>query len=473
MRENVRDNSYDKMIKTPVEKLVLTLAVPSIITMLISNIYNLVDTAFVGKLGNSASGAIGIVFGFMAILQAIGFLFGQGGGSIISRQLGARDNDRASVTASVSFFSAFLVAVITAVVCFIFLDPLVMLLGSTKTIAPYAKTYIEYILLAAPFLITSFTLNNILRYEGRAMLGMIGMMSGAILNIAGDAFLMRVLGLGIEGAGISTAVSQVVSFCILISVFASGKTSTKISLKLYIDALRRRVKTANVIFGAVLLEVLATGLPSLIRQALSSVAVVIQNSEAGAYGDEAVAAISIVSRISFFVFSISLGIGQGFQPVGGFNYGAKKYGRLRKGYRFTVISSTIIIVVLSAICYVMAGDLIGIFRDDATVIRIGTRALRLLCVAHLFVPFCMATEMLMQCTGKKLWASILSATRNGLIFIPGILVLSRLRGLNGVIEAQPLAFVLSIIPGIIFAVAFFRTLGGENDEAQKYINSGK
>lgn len=440
-------SQFEKMTTTPVHKLIMTLSVPSIISMLVTNIYNLVDTAFVGTLGNSASGAVGIVFGFMAILQAIGFMFGQGAGSIISRKLGGQDENGASMIASTGFISAFAMAVVAGIICFIFLDPLVYFLGSTATIAPYAKTYIFFIILAAPFLTTSFTLNNILRYEGKAKLGMIAMMSGAILNIAGDAIFMFGLKMGITGAGLSTAISQIVSFSLLLSMFLRGKTVCRISFKYF-----------NLNFLCIW-EIMSTGFPSLLRQGLNSIATVILNNYAAVYGDEAVAAMSIVSRIMFFTFSLAIGVGQGFQPVSGFNYGAKRYDRVKEAYRFTFIAAEVILIMMWALVEIFSTELIGIFRDDPRVIEIGTRALLLQARAQILMPICMTTEMLFQSTGRKLGAIFLSATRSGLFFIPAIIILSTVRGLAGLQEAQAVSFVLSVLPAIFCSRIFFKKMG--------------
>lgn len=452
-------SQYDKMTKTPVEKLIILLSIPTIISMLVTNIYNLVDTAFVGKLGNSASGAVGIVFGFMAILQAIGFLFGQGAGSIISRKLGSKDIEAASQVASTGFFTAFVLAVIVSAVSFVFLDSIIIFLGSTSTIAPYAKTYISFILITAPFMVTTFTLNNILRYEGKAMLGMIGLLSGAVLNIGGDAIFMFGLKMEIAGAGLSTAISQVVSFSILLSSFIRGKTQTKISVK--------KIQFKWSMYG----EILGTGLPSLLRQGLNSICTILLNSRAAFYGDTAVAAMSIVSRVFFFIFSISVGVGQGFQPVSGFNYGAKKFSRIRKAYRFTFILSEILMLILGTIVFFNAQNFVKIFRDDPTVIAIATRSLKLHCGAILFLPPCMVTEMLYQSTGRKLGAALLSSMRSGLILIPTLVLLSYFRGLRGIQEAQPLTFVLSLLPTMIFAYTFFKKLPEDENGNSKQTSS--
>lgn len=437
-------SQFDKMTKTPVSRLIIKLSIPAIISMMVTNVYNLVDTAFVGQLGNSASGAVGIVFGFMAVLQAIGFMFGNGSGSIISRLLGAKNTEQASKIASTGFFFTLLFGAVVAIISAFVLKPLVMLLGSTETISPYAQTYISYILVAAPFITASFTMNNLLRYEGKATLGMIGLIVGAVLNIAGDPILMFGLNMGIAGAGLSTCISQIVGFFVLLSMFLLHKTQCRLSVKLIVPKF--------------LPEIIGTGLPSLLRQGLNSLSTVVLNNCAAVYGDAAVAAMSIVSRVIFFTFSFALGVGQGFQPVCGFNYGAKKYDRLKTAFYFSVMLAEIIVAVMSVGLILFPGEIVRIFRDDNTVMEIGSRALVLQGIAQLFLPFCMITEMALQSVGKKLGASVLSTLRNGLFFIPLLLMLSNVRGLSGIQEAQPLAVTLAVVPSAILAVRFFREL---------------
>ncbi|MCR5716574.1 MAG: MATE family efflux transporter [Lachnospiraceae bacterium] len=444
---------YEKMTATPIPKLVMTLAIPSIISMLVNNIYNLVDTAFVGRLGTSASGAVGIVFGFMAIIQAFGFMFGQGAGSILSRALGNRDEEQASLHASLGFAASFLCGLCITLLCFWKLDRIVMMLGSTETIAPYAKTYISFILVAAPFMSSSLTMNNILRYEGKAALGMVGLMTGAVLNMIGDPILMFGLHLGITGAGLSTAISQIISWSILLYMFVSGRTSAKLS---YRALSRGTIRNLG--------NIMATGFPSLLRQGLHSFTTVLLNLECAAYGDAAVAGMSIVSRIIFFAFSIALGVGQGFQPVCAFNYGAGKYSRIRKGYRFTAMVAEGIIVVGCIVIFALSDHLIGVFRDDPAVIEVGSRALRLQALAHLFLPICMTTEMLFQSTGRRLGATLMSGLRSGAIFIPALLILANVRGLAGIQEAQPLSMVLAFPVVIPFVISFFRKLPSKDLE---------
>lgn len=451
MTEKAKMTQYEKMTATPIPRLIATLSVPTIISMLVTNIYNLVDTAFVGRLGTSASGAVGIVFGFMAIIQAFGFMFGQGSGSIISRALGGRDTETASRTASTGCFGSFMCGAAITVIGFLYIDRIVIALGSTETIAPYAKTYISFILAAAPFMAMSFTMNNILRYEGKAALGMIGLMTGAILNMAGDPIFMFAMHMGIAGAGLSTCLSQIVSFGILLGMFMTNRTESRLSLS--------NVSWHDISLPA---NIMATGFPSLLRQGLNSFTTVLLNTNAAVYGDAAVAAMSIVSRISFFVVSIGLGIGQGFQPVSGFNYGAKKYRRLRQGYKTTIIMMTCVILIGASIVLLNLENMIGLFRDDPEVIGIGTRALKLQMFSLICLPPCMSTEMLYQSTGRRMGATLLSALRNGLIFIPALLILTQLRGLSGIQEAQPVAQVLALPLTVLLGWMFFRKLPDED-----------
>lgn len=437
---------YKKMTETPVSKLIIMLGIPTTISMLVTNIYNMADTYFVGKLGTSASGAIGVVFGLMAIIQAFGFMFGHGAGSIISRRLGARDVESASRFASTSFACSLIAGGMITLFGFLFLEPLVRLLGSTETILPYAKTYAGFILIAAPFMAGSCVLNNILRYEGQAAFAMVGLTTGSILNIFGDWILMRRLGFGVEGAGIATAVSQMISFFILLLMFIGGKTESKLSFKWI---------TRD--FSEVVL-ICKTGLPSLMRQGLSSISTMILNGQAGIYGDAAVAAMSIVNRICFFIFSVALGIGQGFQPVAAFNYGAKKYGRVRQGFFFTLAAGEVLLGSFAFIGMFFTPQLVGFFRDDSEVIAIGSVALSAQFIALFFQPLSVCTNMMFQSIGKNKAATFLSMLRSGLYFVPVILLLSNTMGLFGIEISQTVADIMAFFTALPFAVSFLREL---------------
>ena len=443
-------SQYDRMTKESITKLIAVLSVPTILSMLVTNIYNLVDTAFVGRLGTSQSGAVGVIFGYMSILQAVGFMFGQGAGSISARLLGAKDETRASRIASTGILCSFGFGVLMSLVTLPLLDRIILWLGSTETIAPYARQYLTWILIAAPAMTGGYTLNNLLRFEGKASLGMIGLMTGAILNIVLDPLLMFVLNLGIAGAAMATAFSQIVSFLILLSMFLRRKVTIQLSLR-HVDL---RPKTVG--------NIITTGFPSMVRQVLNSVATILLNSNASVFGDEAVAAMSIVSRISFFVFALALGIGQGFQPVCAYNFGAKKYARLRSAFWTTVMMAEAILILMSAVGLVFSDQLVAVFRNDPRVIEIGTRALKLQLLTLLFLPFTMAVEMLYQSTGNRLGASLLSSARSGLFFIPSLLILSAIRGLAGIQEAQPLAYVLSFPLALYYALRLIRRFPKED-----------
>lgn len=437
---------YEKMTQEPVGRLVVKLGIPTTLSMLVTNIYNMVDTMFVGKLGTSASGAVGVVFGFMAILQAFGFMYGQGAGSIISRRLGQKDSRSAGKIASTSFFMAFFTGILIAVLGMIFMNPFMYLLGSTDTILPYARTYVFYILLAAPFMTCCFVLNNILRYEGKASLAMVGLLAGAVLNMFGDPLFMFVFDMKIAGAGLSTALSQMVSFGILLYMFLSGRTESKLSIRHFTKDFKD------------IADIVATGFPSLIRQGMGSVSTMLLNQQAKFYGDAAVAAMSIVSRISMFIFSAGLGIGQGFQPVCGFNYGAGRFDRVKKAFYFTLAVAEVLMGALAIAGLVCAPYAIIVFRNDPDVIRIGTDALRYQCIALFFQPLVVLANMTLQSTGQRTGAAFLSMLRSGLYFIPVLLVLTHFTGLFGIQAAQPVADVLSFITAIPFVILFFARL---------------
>lgn len=444
-------SQYRKMTETPIAPLIVRLSIPTTLSMLMTSFYSMADTAFVGTIGTSASGAIGVVFGYMAIIQAFGFMLGQGTGSIVSRRLGGRDQKEANVVASTGFFLALAMGLVIAILSFVFLDQLLRILGSTPTIAPYAKTYIGFILIAAPFMTASFTLNQVLRFEGKATLGMVGMMTGCGLNVLGDIVLIFHFDMGIAGAGLSTCISEIVGFSVLLWMFLTGKSTTRLSPSSFSPDPTR------------ITDIITTGFPALLRQGLASITTMLLNNHSAVYGDAAIAAMSIVGRVTFFVFSLALGVGQGFQPVCGFNYGARKYGRVREAYKVTMIICELLMAASVSILLLKSGDVIRIFRDDPEVIQIGTRALVLQGLSLLFVPISMVTEMLYQSTGERFGATFISAMRGGVLFIPAIIILSRLRGLHGIQEAQPFSAVAVVLPAIILARSFFAKLPKEDE----------
>lgn len=444
--QKTKMTQYEKMTETPIPKLIISLAVPTIISMMVTNLYNLADSYFVSQLGTSASGAIGIVFSLMAILQALGFMLGHGSGSIISRKLGAHDDESATKFASTSFFLAIAGGTILGLFCILFIKPLMRFLGSTETILPYAETYGIFILISAPAMVSGCVMNNILRYEGKALLAMIGLTSGAVLNIIGDPILIFGCNMGMVGAGLSTAISQYISSFILFCMFAKGRTTSKFNFK----SVTRDINDV--------MDILKTGFPSLTRQGLSCVSTTMLNQSAGLYGDAAIAAMSIVSRVCMLLFSVCIGIGQGFQPVSAFNYGAKKYLRLRKAFIFTAAFSTCVIGIIALLGMVKSGSIVQQFRDDKDVIEIGTFALRAQLAGMIFAPISVCGNMLFQSIGKSRRATFLAALRSGVCFIPTILILSNLFGIRGIEITQLVTDILVCAITVPCTIPFLRQL---------------
>ena len=443
---SVLDRQYKEMTETSVEKLILRLSVPTIISMLVTNIYNMADTFFVGKLGTSASAAIGIVFSLMTINQALGFMCGHGCGSNISRKLGNKQGDEAIKFASTGFFMSLFLGVLIMIIGIIFMEPLLRIMGSTDTIMPYAKSYGICIRLSAPFMTGGCVLNNVLRYEGKAALAMVGLTLGGVLNIIGDPIFIFVLNMGTLGAGISTAVSQVISFFVLLSMFGGDRTVSRLRF----SAISWDIKD--------ILNILYTGLPSLIRQGMMSVSTMVLNYMSMPYGDAAIAAMSIVSRVCNFIFAIALGISQGFQPVSAFNYGAKKFKRVKRAFIFCCGLSMIILGILSVLSLIFSGHIIGLFRDDADVISVGTFALRAQCIVLFISPITLAASMMFQGAGENLASSIASFLRSGITFIPMVAVLPRFFGIYGIQLAQPVADVISFVIVMPLIVRFFKKI---------------
>ena len=434
----------EMMLTAPVSRVIPRLAIPTIFSMLITNIYNMADTYFVSQISTSASGAVGVIFSAMAIIQAIAFTIGMGSGTNVSRALGAGNAEEAQTYCSVGFFTAVATGVVITVLGNLSIDGLVRFLGATETIAPYARAYATYIFYAAPFMMGSFVMNNLLRFQGLALYGMIGITSGGILNMILDPILIFGLDLGIAGAAIATAISQAVSFCILLLQCTLRRDAMTITPK--------RFKPTAKIYG----RILYNGFPSLGRQGIASVSTILLNNAAGGYGDAAIAAMSICSRFIMFVNSTVIGFGQGFQPVCGFCWGAGKYRRVRESFWFCVKVSTVILLVLGGISFLFAGPIVTAFRrDDLEVIEIGTLALRLQLSTIPLWGFSVMSYMFTQSSGYGVRSTIISISRQGLFLIPMLLILPPVFGLLGIQMAQPIAdaltfgFTMVIVTGVL------------------------
>lgn len=437
------DQHYIKMTETPVSRLIFQLGVPTTISMLITNIYNMADTYFVGTIGESAQAATGVLFTVQAIMQGIAFMLGHGGGTFIARSLAEKNIDRATKYISSCFFTGCTVGLLLTVLGLTFLEPLVRFLGSTETIVPHAMDYGFWILLAAPFIICSLILNNGLRYEGKAFYAMFGLTTGGILNIFGDYLLVMKLGLGVYGAGLATAVSQMVSFAILLFMYLKMAQST-----IRINAVSRDWR--------LYLSVCRVGLPSLIRQGLTSVTNGILNNLTKPFGDAAIAAMSVVTKYSSFLMCVGLGMGQGFQPVASFNYQAQRVDRVKKGLLFTTAFGLVFIGGMSTLSIIFAEPIISIFQKHPEVIAIGARALRFTAFGMMFMPFSVPVNMLYQSIQQPTISSILSLIRSGAVTIPLLLILVPLIGLTGIQIAQPTADIVAGLLSIPFIIRFLR-----------------
>lgn len=446
---------YKKMTETPTKKLVLQLGIPTIISMLITAIYNIADTFFVSQLGESASSAVGVVFSLMAVIQAVGFTFGMGAGSLISSKLGEKKNDEAQKIGSSSFYIAMIIGIMIMILSLIFIKPLLTFLGASDTNYDYAYNYATYIIFGFPVMVGSFVLNNILRAEGKSKLSMIGLTIGGILNIILDPIFIYLLNLGISGAAIATFISQTISFCILLSMYIFKKTIVRLSIKDLSNDM------------GMYFEVIKIGFPSLCRQGLASIATILINRAARDIGgDYAQSAISIVSKVFMVIFSISLGIGQGYQPVCGYNYFAKRYDRVKEALLFTFVFGTVVMFVLSVFFFIFAEQVIDFFIDSDEVIAIGKNALRFQCISMPLQSLNVISNMTFQSTRKKFRATLLSCCRQGIFFIPLVFILPSLFEITGIELVQAGSDFLTFI----FTIPFFIHLMKEINSLIKKSN---
>lgn len=453
--EEQRQQKFDRMTKTPIPRLIGELAVPTIISMLVTSFYNMSDTFFVGKINTSATAAVGIVFPLMAMIQAFGFFCGHGSGNYISRQLGAHNFEDASKMSATGFVTAFVLGLGILVVGFLFTDPLLHIMGSTETILPYARSYMRIILIGAPYMTASLVLNNQLRFQGSALYSMIGITTGAVLNIVLDPLFIFVLDMGVAGAALATIISQFVSFCLLIAgTFRGG--NLRLNLRDFSPSLKYY---QNIVKG---------GAPSLFRQGLGSFATVCLNLMAGPYGDAAIAAMSIVTRISQFAASVVIGFGQGFQPVCGFNYGAKLFKRVQEGFWFCVKFCTSVLLVAAVCGWIFSPNLIGIFlKTDPLVIEYGSQALRLQALTFPLVGWITIANMMLQTIGKTVKASLLAMSRQFLFFVPVILTLPGFLGILGVQLSQPIADFCSFLLAVPLSISVLREMSHEQEQLEQ------
>ncbi|MBQ8171014.1 MAG: MATE family efflux transporter [Oscillospiraceae bacterium] len=438
---NTADAYYKKMTETPVSQLIIKLGIPTTISMLVTSIYNMADTYFVGSLGESPQAATGILFTLQAIIQALSFMLGQGSGTLVSKSLAEKNIHEASQYVSTAFFTGAAAGAVLMVLGLVFLDPLLYILGSTDTILPYARDYGMWVLIACPFMVCSFVLNNNLRYEGKAFFAMIGLVTGGLINIFGDWLLIGVFEMGVFGAGLSTAASQFISFTILLVAhfrMAQGSIHPK-----YIS---RKLK--------MYLSIMKIGFPALIRQGLTSISNGLLNNLTKPFGDAAIAAMSVVGRYSMLVMCVGLGIGQGFQPVASFNYQAKKYLRVKKGLLFTMGVGFVLVLIMALPGLIIPEFIVSLFQENSQVQQIGGFALRCASIGVLFLPLSIPVNMLYQSIRKAGVSSFLSMIRSGLMLIPTLLITTHFFQLTGIQISQPIADIGTGLISIPFIIHF-------------------
>ena len=454
------EDKYQEMTQMPVRRLVLRLAIPTTLSMMVTSFYNVVDAAFVGHLSTEATAGVGISFAYMVVIQALGFFFGHGSGNYISRQLGAHKFDTAATMAAVGFFTPLLIGICMSLGFGFNLHGLAELLGATPDVVPAAAEYMRYIVYATPFMLTAFTLNNQLRLQGNANYGMVGIISGAVLNIFLDALFIPVLGWGVTGASLATAISQFVSWVLLL--WGTTRPSS-----VHLDIRRFRPTPRDYY------EILMGGLPSLCRQVFNCTSVICLNYAAARYAvpehvASTVAAFAVVSRTMMFAFSFVLGINQGFQPVAGFNYGAQRYLRVRQSYIFTAVASTTILALICVIGYTFAPQIISIYRaEDPMMLQIGTRVLRLQCLTFTLIGFSTTTNMLFQVIRMPIRSTLISIGRQGLFFLPALFLLPLFYGLDGVMYTQPVADIATCLFSIPFSVWIVKKLGEMESDSSR------
>lgn len=441
---------YDYMTRTPVHSLITALAIPTIISMMVTHLYNMADTFFVGRISTQATAAVGVVLSIMNLIQAVGFLCGHGSGNYMSRMLGAGQIKEAEETAATGFVLAFILGGAITLGGVLNLNWLAHALGATNTIINDTESYMRIILYGAPFMTSQLVINNQLRFQGSAVYAMVGLVSGAVLNIALDPLFIFAFGLGVSGAALATVISQIVSFAILLVGSTKGP-----NLRIHFKNIRLNAHY--------LIQIINGGTPSLCRNGLMSLAVILLNHAAGSLGgDAAIAGMSVVNRVTLFLNSALIGFGQGYQPVCSYNYGAGLHGRVKDGYKFCVKYGTLFLACVAVLCSYFASDIIKFFRDDPAVIIIGVTALRWQMLTFSFNATITISNMMLQSIGKGVRASIIASARSGLFFVPCIIIMPKILGLLGVETAQPCADFLSFLLVIPFTYSVWKDMNDVN-----------
>lgn len=457
MRSNVKEAKKQMMLNDNIKTLILRMAVPTIMAQLITTIYNLVDTYFVSTLGTNATAAVGVNSSLERMITLIGSLIGAGACSYIARLLGAKEDEHANTVLSTSFFSGLGLGVIFMIAGRVLMGDMVYWLGATEECAEYSMQYATYVLYAAPFMIGSFILNMCLRSEGSATYSMIGIGFGGILNCFLDPLFIYTFDLGVAGASMATALSKFISFCILCWPYIRKSSLVTISIRKF-KLVMKDIK-----------EVISIGSSSFFRSLLTVAASVAINRVAGGYSTAALAALSVANRVMEFPFAIILGFGQGYQPVVGFNWGAKAWKRVRESYVFRCTVAIVGAIAMGAIIFLFATPIIHVFNSqaDAEVLALGLLCIRLQCIVLVFHSLGSQVNMFYAGVGYAKYSLIVNFARQGYCFYPALLIAPMLLGINGVAETQAIADLLSalvVIPLGIRALKIIKTKETEDQE---------
>ena len=438
-----------------IPKALLAMGIPTMIGMLVNAFYNLVDAYFVGGLGESQMGAISVVYPLGQVVVGLGLLFGNGAASYISRLLGRGDKENADKVASTALYSSVFAGTAIIIISMVFLQPILKLLGATDSILPYATTYASIYIISCIFNVFNVTMNNIVTSEGAAKTTMCALLMGAVLNIALDPLFIYVLDLGVAGAAIATAISQVVSTCVYLAYVLRKKSVFHFQIK---DCTYTK---------EIMSEIFKIGIPTLVFQILTSVSISLINNAAGNYGDSAIAGMGVVTRLISMGSLSVFGFIKGFQPIAGYSYGAKKFDRLREAIKTSILWSTVFCVIFGIILALFHTAIVSRFtKGDAEMIRIGGASLRANGITIMLFGFYTVYSSLFLALGKGKEGFILGACRQGICFIPVILLLPMVWGLNGILYAQPIADVLSAIITVFMAIPLHKKLNEmQNAEA--------
>jgi putative MATE family efflux protein len=442
------------MLTEPIGRLLFKKAAPTVLIQLITVIYNTADTYFVAKIDTAASAAVGVVFSLMAVIQATGGSIGMGATSLISPMLGQKRVDDASTVGTSAALMSVLAGTLIGALGLIFLRPLVSLIGARGEVMPYAADYARFILIGAPFMTTAFVLNSVLRSEGQTMYSMLAMVTGGVLNLFIDPLLIFGFRMGIAGAALATMLSQMTSFAIMAVIFIRDRSIVRLRPK-YIG---KKV--------SVYVHIVRMGVPTLFRQGMASLSSALLNIQAAPFGAAAVAAISIANKLYMLVRHIVLGIGQGFQPIAGYCFGAKRYSRVKKVFWYATASATVICVALAVAVYFFREPIMTWFRDDPDVVQIGSMMLAFLCVTIPLMGFSTYVNQLYQSLGFAVGATILASCRQGIFFVPLVFLLPYFFGLKGITAVQAGADLLTFLVSIPFLIFFFKKYLSAPDAAE-------